>query len=322
MGPLGGRIGGVLDTALDLAIVPGYSRVGTWVRRRFWAADAAPFPAPVDVVVTGGGSGLGAATARRLAELGARVHLVGRTERRLDASASEIRHTVPGCVVETHVCDVSDLDAVAAFGTELATQVTSLHALVHCAGVMPPSRTETAQGHESAYATHVLGPILLTYAVRPLFDAGSRVVFVSSGGMYAVPLTNPDFEYRTGRYSGTTAYARTKRMQVVMAGLLGDRFDGPDDPVVHSMHPGWAATPGVTDSLPLFDTVMRPLLRSADEGADTIVWLTASDTPLATTGDFWHDRAPRPTHYPPWRRDDPEVRAALWRDVTAATGIG
>ncbi|WP_308126731.1 SDR family NAD(P)-dependent oxidoreductase [Rhodococcoides corynebacterioides] len=307
---------------LDLAVVPGYTRVGSMVRRRFWAADATPFPAPVDVLVTGGGSGLGAAAARRLAELGARVHLVGRTERRLDAAASEIRHTVPGSSVETHVCDVSDLDAVAEFGTSFAAQVTSLHALIHCAGVLPPSRTESEQGHESAYATHVLGPTLLTYAVRPLFDAGSRVVFVSSGGMYVVPLTNPDFEYRQGRFSGTTAYARTKRMQVVMAGLLADRFDGPDDPVVHSMHPGWAATPGVTDSLPLFDTVVRPLLRTPDDGADTIVWLAASDTALSTTGAFWHDRAPRPTHYPPWRRDDPAVRAALWRDVASATGVG
>ncbi len=318
---VGNFLTGVLDEALDRTVVPGYSRIGSAVRRRFWAADPAPFPAPIDVIVTGGSSGLGAATARQLAVLGARVHLVGRSARRLDASATEIRHTVPGAELVAHECDMSDLDAVAALVTTLTAQLTSIHAVVHCAGVMPPERTETAQKHEMAFATHVLGPVALTIGLRELFDAGSRVVFVSSGGMYPVPLQTTDVEFAHGEYSGLTAYARTKRMQVVITEQLAERLTGPDDPVVHSMHPGWAATPGVTDSIPMFGSVMKPILRTADDGADTIVWLAAADQPLASTGMFWHDRRPRPTHYPSWRRDSPEARDALWSAVVEATGI-
>jgi hypothetical protein len=110
-------------------------------------------------------------------------------------------------------------------------------------------------------------------------------------------------------------------MQVVITEQLAERLTGPDDPVVHSMHPGWAATPGVTDSIPMFGSVMKPILRTADDGADTIVWLAAADQPLASTGMFWHDRRPRPTHYPSWRRDSPEARDALWGAVVEATGI-
>ena len=55
-------------------------------------------------------------------------------------------------------------------------------------------------------------------------------------------------------------------MQVVLALLWGRRLES-DGITVHSTHPGWAATPGVTDSLPGFAKVMSPLLRDAEQGA-------------------------------------------------------
>ncbi|MGU3433986.1 SDR family NAD(P)-dependent oxidoreductase [Actinomycetes bacterium M1A6_2h] len=310
-----------VDTLLDAAVVPGYSKIGPAVRRRFWASDPAPFPAPLDVVVTGASSGLGAATTVGLARLGARVHMVGRSATRLEDSAAMVRATVPGADLVIRECDVSDLDAVAMLTTTLLEDVAAVHALVHCAGVMPPERITTPQGHESAFATHVLGPVALTVGLRTVFDDSSRVVFVSSGGMYAVPMAFDDLEYEKGKYKGITAYARTKRMQVVVAEQLAAAFTGDDDPVVHSMHPGWANTPGVTDSLPGFDRIVGPILRSPREGADTIVWLAAGDEALASTGLFWHDRSPRTTHYPPWRKDTPAARDHLWQTVTTATGI-
>ena len=310
----------ILDTLLDRAVVPGYSRIGSVVRSRFWGADPAPFAEPIDVVVTGGSSGLGAATAMSLAKLGARVHIVGRSRERLEKSAGEIHAAAAGPVV-VHRCDVSDLDSVAEFVNALTSELTGLHAVVHCAGVMPNKRIATAQNHEVAFATHVLGPVAMTVGLRELFDAGSRVIFVSSAGMYTAPLTTQDFEYTSGKYSGHTAYARTKRMQVVVAEQLAERLIGEHDPVVHSMHPGWAATPGVTESSPVFGSLMKPILRTAREGADTVVWLVSGDEALTSTGKFWHDRAVRPTHYPSWRKDSPEARDALWASVVDATGI-
>ena len=43
--------------------------------------------------------------------------------------------------------------------------------------------------------------------------------------------------------------------------------------VFHAMHPGWADTPGVRESLPRFRALMGPLLRTPSQGADTMVWL-------------------------------------------------
>jgi hypothetical protein len=84
---------------------------------------------------------------------------------------------------------------------------------------------------------------------------------------------------------------------------------------VHAMHPGWADTPGVRRSLPRFRRVMGSLLRTPEEGADTLVWLAADDgLPVETTGRFWLDRRPRGIHRLPRTRrsDTPDERRRLW----------
>lgn len=316
------RIGGAVDAVLDALVVPGYSRLGVIARAHWWPADPRPFGRPVDVLVTGASSGLGAAAAKGLAGLGARVHLVGRSAARLEAAAAGIRSAVPDADLVIREADIADLGAVRRLAEAVAADGDTLHALVHCAGVLPARPTFTAEGNELTFATHVLGPFLLTWHLRPLLaaDADGRVVFVSSGGMYSAALAD-DWDSGIGEYSGVRAYARTKRMQVTLAELLAAELDRPADPVVHSMHPGWAATPGVSDSLPGFDRLARPILRSAHQGADTIVWLAAADPPAGSTGRFWHDRRVRRTHYLPWQQDDPEVRRRLWRTCVRRTGV-
>ncbi len=311
-----------LDTLLDVLVVPGYSSIGPALRRRWWAPDAVPFVGHPDIVVTGGSSGLGEATALGLATLGAKVHLVGRSADRLDAAANRIRAALPTADLAVHESDVSDLAAVDALVVRLRTAITSLHALVHCAGLIPADRTLSAQGHEMAFSTHVLGPFALTFGLRGLLqaDGDARVIWVSSGGMYSASLVR-DLEYADGEYSGVRAYARTKRMQVTLAELMGAQFAGSTDPVVHSMHPGWAATAGVSGSIPGFARLTKPILRTPAQGADTIVWLAAAGQVTATTGKFWHDRRIRPTHYLPWQHDDPAARADLWQTCLEATRL-
>jgi dehydrogenase/reductase SDR family protein 12 len=235
----------VLDTLLDRTIVPGYSRLGYSLRQTWWAPDVAA--GALDgrtVAVTGANSGLGRATVLGAARLGARVRMLCRDTERGERAAAEVRQALPGADLVVDQCDLSDLKSVRACAARLRDELPAVHALVHNAGVMPPERTQTAEGHELTVATHVLGPHLLTAELRPALaaDTDARVVFVSSGGMYAQRLRIDDPEFHEGEFDGTTAYARTKRMQVVLAQLWAARL-ADQHVAVHAMHPGWADTP-------------------------------------------------------------------------------
>ena len=121
-------------------------------------------------------------------------------------------------------------------------------------------------------------------------------------------------------YRGVTAYARAKRAQVALSREWARRID-PAEVAFHAMHPGWAATPGITASLPGFSRVMGPLLRSADQGADTIVWLATISASQLGSGRFWLDRRPRPEYPLPWTRvQDPATAGRLWDSVAQAAG--
>ena len=310
----------LVDTALDRSVVLGYTKIGSSLRRRWWPADpSADAMADKRVVVTGATSGLGEAMAVSFAELGAVVHLLGRNLAKVKASSDRVRAAVPGAIVVEETCDVGDLDAVRAWAADLSGRIDALHGLVHNAGAMPKERIETPQGHESQLACHVLGPHLLTDALVPVLRNadGAQVVFVSSGGMYTAALDVDDLETVLGGYDGIRVYARTKRMQVVLANAWAERLA--DTGVrVASMHPGWAATPGVSDSLPGFDKVMKPLLRDAADGADTAVWLVAT-RPESRPPHFWHDRAQRPSTFGWQRAQDPGDVARFLDEVSSMT---
>ena len=310
-----------VDAALDRSLVLGYTTIGLAVRRALpgWPADPpAGALAGRHVLVTGASSGLGIATVEGLVDLGATVHMLVRDEAKGTGVADRIRASRPRAELRVWRCDVADLDDVRRFAADLAAEVPDLHAVVHNAGVMPPQRAESPQGFELSMAVHLLGPVVMTEALRGRL-AGGRVVLVSSGGMYAQPLRADDPDYRTGDYSPTTSYARSKRWQVEMAPLLAERWSV-DAITVATMHPGWADTPGVQDSLPRFRALTRPVLRDDAQGADTSIWLAAVE-PAPATGRFWHDRVERPTHLRRRTRPSDETRAAAWAWLREAAGL-
>ena len=65
---------------------------------------------------------------------------------------------------------------------------------------------------------------------------------------------------------------------------------------------------------------MRPLLRDADQGADTVVWLATAAEPAARPGLFWHDREPRPLHRLPRTKETAAERRQLWDQCAQLSG--
>jgi dehydrogenase/reductase SDR family protein 12 len=300
----------MVDGAMEFAVVPSFTEVGYRARRRLfdWQELADLRMDGRVVVLTGATSGLGLATARLLAGMGARMRLVVRDRGKGERLAEEL-----GGEAAVVVADLSDLVSVRGAVDELIRTEERIDVLINNAGALLPGRQRTADGHEMTFATMVLGPFVLTNGLVPLLERSDRgrVINVASGGMYLERLHLDDLMMEREPYRGSVAYARAKRAQVLLtqdwAAQLRDRGI-----VVHAMHPGWADTPGVEASLPTFRRILGPFLRTPEQGADTIVWLAASDAAAGSTGRFWLDRSPRPIDRLPWTRASAEEREALW----------
>ena len=304
-----------LDTALDRTIVGGYTSLGYRLRRPGWPDGELARMDGRTVLVTGATSGLGSAAAGAFAGLGAAVRLLVRDRERGEVERRRLSERTGNGEIEVIVCDLSDLASVRAAVERLEGDGERLDVLVNNAGVLAPERATTVDGHELTFATNVLGPFLLTNLLLGKLRASrdGRVINVSSGGMYGQRLDVEKLLDPPGEFDGTAAYARTKRAEVVLTELWAERESrGPADggPSFHSMHPGWADTAGLRSSLPGFHRLTKPLLRTPEQGADTIVWLGAA--PAQAGGGFWHDRRRRPTHLVPWTREPAEERARLW----------
>lgn len=88
-------------------------------------------------VVTGGGSGIGLATAHELARLGASVAICGRTQAKLDAAADELRRA--GATVVARACDIREPDQVEAFVAQVLGELGRIDIVVNNAGGQFPS---------------------------------------------------------------------------------------------------------------------------------------------------------------------------------------
>ncbi|MDQ6810745.1 MAG: SDR family NAD(P)-dependent oxidoreductase [Actinomycetota bacterium] len=311
----------LLDTLMDRTVVAGYTRVGYQLRKQMWSAEDLKEMDGKVVLVTGATSGLGLAAAEGFARLGASVHLLARSEERGERARAEIVEGSGNDDVSVCLCDLSDLELVRKFAASFTAEERGLHVLVNNAGALPSERTLSPEGIELTFATNVLGPFLLTNLLTPLLaeSAPARIINVSSGGMYTQRIHVEDLQTVHEKFDGAVAYARTKRAQVILTELWAQRLRS-SDVVVHAMHPGWADTPGVESSLPRFYKVTRPLLRTPEQGADTIVWLGAAREPARSSGGFWHDRRRRPTHLLPWTRETPADRNRLWTECERLSG--
>jgi dehydrogenase/reductase SDR family protein 12 len=315
----------LLDSLLDLSVAPGYTKVGYRLRGLSWSSATAAHLTGRSALVTGASSGLGEAACEGLARAGARVHMLVRDlERGQEARRRVGSHLEADSQLELHVCDLADLRAVKEFARRFTATERRLDVLVHNAGVLPAERQRTEDGFEVAFATNVLAPFALTSLLVEALRLGHhpRVINVSSGGMYTARLDVADPQLEQREFDGPSFYAHTKRAEVALAEVWAERL-AELGISCHSMHPGWADTPGLARSLPRFHRLMRPLLRDSHEGADTIVWLATADPEEVDehSGAFWHDRRPRPTHLLPWTRESREDRQRFWAECARLAGV-
>jgi NAD(P)-dependent dehydrogenase (short-subunit alcohol dehydrogenase family) len=185
------------------------------------------------ILVTGGGTGLGASMARRFGELGASLVLCGRRIEVLEATAASLRADT-GATVHVHACDVRDAAAVDAM-MDAAWQVAPLDVLVNNAAATFIAQTERM----SARAVDaVLGPTLHG-AIHCTLAAGRRWI---DGGHRGVVLSILSTSTITGR-PFTVASAIGKSGVLAMTRSLAVEW-GPKGVRTVAIAPGPFPTPG------------------------------------------------------------------------------
>lgn len=276
-------------------------------------------------VVTGANAGLGFAITKELAKRGGTVHMLCRNQERAEKARNELieAHQINSDRLFLHLVDLSLMQSVRDFATAFVLKTPCIDAFIHNAGVMLKKETKSNEGKEMTAATMLGGTHLLCALLLPLLEKSSppgRIINVSSAGQYLVKLEPNDLEgkKRSGKnYNGTARYSFVKRAQVALTERWA-KIVKHTGVTVHSMHPGWAESPGLVASMPEFHESNKAMLRTAEEGADTCVWLCYADIDPEKSGSFWFDREPARKHMPlsctAYSEKDVDL---LWENATA-----
>jgi NAD(P)-dependent dehydrogenase (short-subunit alcohol dehydrogenase family) len=224
------------------------------------------------IFITGSSEGLGMMAAQLLTADGHRVVLHARSARRAD----DTRTSLP--TAEAVV--VGDLSSIAGM-RDVANQANALgrfDAVIHNAGIgyREPRRIETADGLSQLFAVNVLAPYVLT----SLIERPSRVVYLSSGMHHGVRANLDDLNWTSRSWQGSTAYAESKLLDVLLAFGIARRWK---NVLSNALEPGWVPTrmggAGAPDDM--------------DQAHRTQVWLSTSEEPAACVsgGYFYHKRS-------------------------------
>ena len=289
-----------------------FTRAGYRTGRRTWAPMSTDM-AEKHVVLTGASAGLGFETAVALLEAGATLTLVIRDPNKVTSMQAALQERTGRQADRVELADLSLLSHVNALSERLLSANRPIDVLINNAGALFNDYCQTSEGIETSAALLLLSPWRLTEAVHPLLahhDTPARVINVVSGGMYTQKLQCESLVMSEDDYRGSVAYARAKRALTVLTELWSAQWRD-DRIVVNAMHPGWADTPGVQGALPGFRRLTHRVLRSSQEGADTIVWLARAREADKTSGQLFLDREPRTTHLRQRTLESAEERASL-----------
>ncbi|WIW88830.1 SDR family NAD(P)-dependent oxidoreductase [Sphingobium sp. V4] len=146
------------------------------------------------ILITGGGSGIGAALAHEFHAAGNQVIIAGRRRGALDAVVA----AHPG--MAAMVLDMADPAAITAFASQLVADFPALDAVLLNAGIMVAEEKIDLDIAEATIATNLLGPIRLAHALLPHLEARpAATILTVSSGLAFVPLA------ATPTYSATKA---------------------------------------------------------------------------------------------------------------------
>jgi len=265
----------------------------------------------VRIIVTGGNSGVGKATATAMAEAGHDVVIACRTV----SKGYEAARNMPGDV-EVRELDLADLASVRKF----ADTVDYVDVLVNNAGVLGLPLTRTADGFEAHMGTNHLGHFALTCLLGDRIR--DRVVAVASTNYQMARIHLHDLNWEHRKYNPWSAYGESK-----LANLLFIRELTARGVTAYASDPGMTNTAITRDgsgALQWAGRAISPHIAQspADGARSTVQAITttlANGTYFAPRGPFHQWGTPKPTKLKDKARD-PNSARRLWELSAELTG--
>ncbi len=277
-------------------------------------------------MVTGATSGMGEMTARRLAELGATVILVGRNRERGDETLRRIVAATGNTAVELMLADLSSQAQIRQLVQQFKSRYQHLHVLVNNAGAWITTRQESIDGIEMTFALNHLGYFLLTNLLLDTLKASApaRIINVSSYGHKQTQMNFDNLQAKQ-RYDGLQAYRQSKLANILFTYELARRLAG-TGVTVNAVNPGLVATRFGFNNFGFIPAWIVNLLTrvyglvgtNAEQGAQTSIYLATSSNVEGVTGKYFEKQTAVPSSEESY---DPAVASRLWQVSIAMTGL-
>ncbi len=220
----------------------------------------------------------------------------GRDHARSEAALAEIRSAAPEAQVDMIRADLSVMDKVDAFASQVAASTDRIGLLVNNAGATPSRRMETADGFEQTFAANHLAVFLLTHRLLPLLKAaapGSQVITTASVAHKFIKDMKWDDLQQAQSFSASDAYAQSKLANILFTREMAKRVKH-DGIRVNCVRPGVVQTNFDSHgnlAVKLMYFLGKPLSLTPEQGADTILLLAKGGAPKAT-GQYLAKRKP------------------------------
>ena len=247
-------------------------------------------------LVTGATDGIGKVSARVLAELGAKVIIVGRNPEKSAIVLAELRSISGNENIDLLIADLAVMQEVRDLAEQVISRYDRIDVLLNNAGGYFTKHEITSDGLEMTFALNHMSYFLLTNKLMELlkYSAPARIVNVSSDAHYGVDM---EFENLNGEqeYKAWKAYQKSKLANVLFTYELLKKVPG--NITVNCLHPGFVATNFGHNNGGFFGPVLKIAQRISaidpEEGAKTSIFLCSAPEVKGVSGKYFYKCQPK-----------------------------